>query len=459
MTPDPNPGDAHLSRCSNCGNPTPALNAVCVYCGAVSPEAAKAADQAATEYRFLRAVFTRSNRFTMILIGMNLGVFALEWLAGGMGAMSADHSVLIGFGAKQNALIAEQHQYWRLVTCIFLHIGFIHFLLNNYALWIIGRDIEQIYGSARFLILYVTTGVVASMSSFYFSPNAVSAGASGAIFGLFGVMAAFAFKYRKEIPAALSKDIRRRVLPIIAINLMFGFTARGIVDNAAHIGGLVAGVALALVIPFKHPEEKETPFMWRALQVLCLVVVMASFVAAFRNYAGPRPSFANLVATPGSKAISYFEHMKVANNSLNDSIDELENVPASGSPDWTNALRAVERGTKSAEAAPIVDSPGEEFRTRLLGMLRRQHEVIQRYWQTNRTGRFAAPEEEELSREYDKFIQEFRPWLREFMRQNGFEFEEGSQKARNQARWRLNKQRWSNNLTGSNGAKTALAIS
>jgi hypothetical protein len=196
---------------------------------------------------------------------------------------------------------------------------------------------------------------------------------------------------------------------------MFGFTARGIVDNAAHIGGLIAGVALALAIPFKHPDEKETPFVWRALQVLCVVVVMASFVAAFRSYGGPRLSFANLTAMPGSKAVSYFEHMKVANDSLNDSIDELEKVSQGGSLDWTNALRAVERGVKSAEGAPIVDPQAEEFRLRLLGMLRRQHEIIQRYWQSNRTGKLAVPEEEELRRQYDKFSQEFGPWLRGFM--------------------------------------------
>jgi membrane associated rhomboid family serine protease len=430
--------DTGFRVCPHCGNSTPASSATCEHCGVVSGQAAAAAQEAAIEYHFLRAVFTRSSQFTMILIGMNLGVFVLEWLAGGMGTMSADHSVLIGFGAKQNSLITQQHQYWRLVTCMFLHIGFVHFLLNNYALWIIGRDIEQIYGSARFLILYVTTGVLASMSSFYFSPNAVSAGASGAIFGLFGVMAAFAFKYRREIPAALSRDIRRRVLPIIAINLMFGFTARGIVDNAAHIGGLIAGVALALVIPFKHPDEKETPLVWRALQVLCVVVVMASFVAAFRSYGGPQLSSTNLVITPGSKVVSYFDRMKVANNSLNDSIDELENVSQGGSPDWTNALRAVERGTKSAEGAPIVDPKGEEFRQRLLSLLRRQHEIIQRYWQSDRTGTLAVPEEEEISRQYEKFSQEFRPWLREFMLQNGFEFEESPQKPISSIR-RLNK--------------------
>jgi len=412
--------DSGFRLCPQCGTQTPASIAACAHCGAVSPEATLA--QTATEYRFFQAVFTRSNQFTMTLIGMNLGVFLLEWLAGGMGVMSADQAVLIAFGAKQNASIADQHQYWRLVTCVFLHIGFIHLLLNNYAIWVIGRDIEKIYGSARFLILYVTTGVVASMSSFYFSPDAVSAGASGAIFGLAGVMATFAFKYRKEVPAALSKDIRRRLLPIIAINLMFGFSARGVVDNAAHIGGLIAGIALALVIPFKHPEERETPFIWRALQMVCVVVVMASFVLAFRNYDGPQLRLANLATAPGSKVIAYFEHMRTAVNSFNESFVEFEKaLQRSGRlPDAKNALALVEKGLSAAEATPIVDPRGEEFRLRALDLLRRQKEIIQRYQESKGEGERAIDDEEALTAEYNKFRQEFDPWLSGFMKQNGY---------------------------------------
>jgi membrane associated rhomboid family serine protease len=424
MTLDPRPSKIQLRLCSICGNQTPALNAVCAYCGAVSPEAAVAAKEAATEYSFLQAVFTRSNQFTMILIGVNLGVFVLEWLGGGMGLMAADHSVLVGFGAKQNALISEQHQYWRLVTCMFLHIGFIHFLFNNYALWIIGREIEQIYGSARFLILYVTTGVLASMSSFVFSPNAVSAGASGAIFGLFGVMATFAFKYRKEIPAALSRDIRRRVLPIIAINLLFGFTARGIVDNAAHIGGLIAGVALAAVIPFKHPEETETPFIWRALQALCMVVVMASFVAAFRSYGGPRLSLANLAASPGSRITDYYARMRSAQLSLRDSINSfaraLDQANELGGVD--PAMRSVEVGIEDAAAAPRLEGKPETFRQRVIGLLNQQKTAIDRYRGQGRSSRpEAILELRRIQAGYEQFRTEYDPWLASYLEENGYE--------------------------------------
>jgi membrane associated rhomboid family serine protease len=407
-----------------CGNATPADLAACVHCGAVSPEAAVAAREAATEYRFFQAVFTRSNQFTLILIGINLAVFVLEWLAGGMGPMSADISVLIAFGAKKNDLIADQHQYWRLVTCVFLHIGFVHFLLNNYALWIVGRDIEQIYGSARFLLLYLATGVLASLSSFYYSPDSVSAGASGAIFGLFGVMAAFSFRYRKEIPAALSKDIRRRVLPVIAINLMFGYSARGIIDNAAHIGGLIAGVALALVIPFKHPSEKETPLVWRALQALCVVVVMASFVAAFRSYDGPRLSLANIASAPGSRIVDYFNRMTSADSSLRDSINSFARALnlANSSGDIDDAVRAVEKGLADANAAPVMDTRAEAFRQRLIALLNQQKAAVDRYRQQGgSTKQEAGVDARGIRGSYERFRAEYDPWLKSYLEENGYE--------------------------------------
>src|SRR5215471_7715563 len=212
MTLSPITNEPGLRVCPNCGNPMPQGTPSCPHCGAVfgpvvtSPEAA-------SEYRFLRTLFTRSNHFTMIFIGINVAVFVLMCLAGGFSFTSVDPDVLRAFGAKQNDLIVGHREYWRLITCIFIHIGFIHLFLNNYALWIIGQEIEQIYGSARFVVLYLITGLVGSLSSFYFNPQATSAGASGAIFGLFGVMATFAFRYRKEIPQMLSREIRRRVLP------------------------------------------------------------------------------------------------------------------------------------------------------------------------------------------------------------------------------------------------------
>jgi membrane associated rhomboid family serine protease len=385
----------------------------------------------ASERRFLQALFTRSNHFTMIFIGINLGVFVLMCLAGGFAVASVDPQVLLGFGAKQNDLIAGQHQYWRLVTCIFIHIGIIHLLMNNYALWIIGQEIERIYGSARFVILYLATGIVGSVGSFVFSPQATSAGASGAIFGLFGVMAAFAFRYRKEIPEFLSRDIKRRIIPVIAINLMFGFSVR-IVDNAAHIGGLLAGIALALIVPYMRPKERITPLVWRTLQVICLAMIFISFVDAFRGYGGPRLSVANLTSRPRSgpdpSVELYFNNMRDADRSLGESGRAFEALVrgAGNSQNVSSAMEAVERGIGYVNAAPRVDNEAEQFRKRLLDLLTEQRNIIT---EVTKAGSRDLPaiekKESALSARYDQFDSEYEKWLPGFLKANGYELTGG----------------------------------
>ena len=364
--------------CPACGNPTPIERADCIYCGHKSVEAIVAEQEAARANRFINTLFARSNPFTMIFIGINLGVFALEWLAGGMNALSADVTVLTAMGAKDNLLINTRHEYWRFITSNFLHIGFMHLLFNNYALMIIGQEIERIYGSARFVVLYIVTGLVASMASYYFNPAATSAGASGSIFGLFGVMATFAFKYRKELPEFLSKDIQRRIIPVIIINLIFGFIVR-IVDNAAHIGGLLSGVALALIISYKRPDERETAGVWRALQIICLAVILISFVAAFRNYDGPELKLANLGKNPQADVNEYINRTTNAAKALTESLNSF--VPILNrrdeKADTRLAREAAERGINLLEnfrcRRPRVDSQ------RLLNLLVRQKEIIERF--------------------------------------------------------------------------------
>jgi rhomboid protease GluP len=416
-----------LRTCPGCGNPTPADNAQCAHCGLSSVEAVLAHHKLASEHSFLQALFTRSNPFTMIFIGANVGVYVLMCLAGGIAVTAPDHAVLIGFGAKQNDLIAGQQQYWRLVTSMFIHIGIIHLLLNNYALWIIGQEIERIYGSARFVILYLVTGVLGSLGSYAFNPQATSAGASGAIFGLFGVMATFAFRYRREIPETLSREIKRRVLPIIALNLVFGLSVQ-IVDNAAHIGGLLSGIALALIVPYKRPVEKITPLAWRALQAICLIVMFASFVAAFRNYHGPRLNISNLMHQPGSSVVTYFDGMKDAGRALGESLQSfstvLDNRNETGN--ITPAGDAVERGLRAARAIPQIDTQGDGYRDRLIELLVEQQRVLDEFARANpRNWKAAGREEESLILRHNKFVSEYGEWLPRFMKEHGYEVREG----------------------------------
>jgi membrane associated rhomboid family serine protease len=395
-----------------------------VHCGAPIAQPAPSGDTA-TEYHFLRALFTRSNPFTMIFIGLNVGVFVLMCLAGGFSVMSVDPEVLRGFGAKQNDLIAEQHQYWRLITSIFIHIGLIHLVLNNYALWIIGQEIEQIYGSARFVVLYLATGVIGSAGSYVFNPQATSAGASGAIFGLFGVMATFAFRYRREIPQMLSREIRRRVLPIIAINLAFGFSVR-IVDNAAHIGGLLSGIALALAVPYMRPSERITPILWRALQTVCLALIFVSFVGAFRNYNGPRLALANITRRPGSGIVEYFDRMQEGNQILVGSFNSFEAIvnDRNGAGDVKRAVANVERGIRAVDAVPRVDPQADQYRAHLLELLTQQKKILNEFSQSipdNRNRDNLLKEENGLKDQTEQFLADYSSWLPGFLKQHGYE--------------------------------------
>lgn len=425
MTVEKIASEPRFRPCPSCGNLIPADRIDCEYCGFRSAEAAVAEQEAEKERHFLHALFNRSNPFTMIFIGINMAVFLLMWMAGGMSAIGADDEVLRGFGAKVNQLIDEQHQYWRFVTSVFIHIGFLHIFFNMYALWIIGQEIERLYGSSRFVIIYLMCGIAGSYASYRFNPAAMSAGASGAIFGLFGVMATFAFRYRKELPGTLAREIRRRVLPVIIINLAIGFSIK-VVDNAAHLGGLLTGVALCFLIPYKRPHEKATASVWRALLVVCLLIIFASFVSAFINYDGPRPQLANFRAKPQTRIVDYFEGMEEANRSLGGSINSFAAILESnnGEP-VTPIINKIDTAIASLNRTPPVDEESSRFRERLLKLSTEYKGVIQGYSQGDqKSRRKAADEHNALTKSYDEFWTEYRRWLPDFLKKHGLELKE-----------------------------------
>src|SRR5262245_21855514 len=189
---------------------------------------------------FLQVVWTRRPTYTYVIFGFNILIFILMSFAGG----SMNESTLMAFGVKANFAIA-QGQWWRFVTPIFIHIGLSHIFFNSYALWIVGPQVEKLYGGARFVLIYVLTGIAGVYGSYRYHPESISAGASGAIFGLFGVLLVFRIRYRSSIPPFFKRAVGTGVLPVIVINLIIGFTLQGVVDNSAHLSGLLAGAALA----------------------------------------------------------------------------------------------------------------------------------------------------------------------------------------------------------------------
>ena len=196
-------------------------------------------------------------RVTYVLLVANVLLFAATKVASGsIGAI--DSAVLQRFGANVNVLIAEG-QVWRLFTAMFLHVSEMHLVFNAYALLVLGNEVERLYGSTRFLTIYLLAGLWGGLLSFAFG-TALSAGASGAIFGLLGAMVAF-FLSQREVFGTWGRQRLLNLLGVAALNLVLGFTMPHI-DNLAHMGGLVSGAVIGWLLAPRYVVDWDERLGW-----------------------------------------------------------------------------------------------------------------------------------------------------------------------------------------------------
>lgn len=206
---------------------------------------------------------------TYILLLLIAAMFVVLEKNGG----STSVLTLIEYGAKYNPLIIEG-EWWRFISAMFLHIGFLHLAMNSLALFYLGGAVERMYGTSRFLLIYFIAGVFGSIASFAFNEQ-VAAGASGAIFGCFGALLYFGTIHKKLFFRTMGKS----VLMILALNLLFGF-AVPMVDNGAHIGGLMGGylASAAVQLPNDNRSYKQV-----AAFVVTGVAIMTLFWYGMEN--------------------------------------------------------------------------------------------------------------------------------------------------------------------------------
>lgn len=168
--------------------------------------------------------------------------------------------------ANQMILI-NNHEYYRIFTSFFTHYDIFHLLFNMYALYIIGAQIESFYGKCKYLIIYLISGIVASLTSLVFLPSgSYSLGASGAIFGLMGSLLYFGYNYRLYLGSVLTKQI----IPLILANLFIGFMFPNI-DNAAHIGGLIGGIFISMAMGVKYKTTKSEKINGLIISILLIL--------------------------------------------------------------------------------------------------------------------------------------------------------------------------------------------
>ncbi|WP_059171134.1 rhomboid family intramembrane serine protease [Bacillus sp. FJAT-27445] len=234
-----------------------------------TPEDIEEAKRSALEHalkasRQEQAIFTAGKPLlTYFFMAIQVLMFIALELYGG----STNPSTLIRFGAKFNPLILEG-EWWRFITPVFLHIGFLHLAMNTLGLYFVGTAVERILGSPRFMFVYLFAGFGGSLASFLFS-HELSAGASGAIFGCLGALLYFGMIY----PSLFFRTMGHTVFIIIIVNLAFGFSV-SMVDNAGHLGGLAAGFLGAGIVHFPKKKKPLSQFAFTVFSILLAALML-----------------------------------------------------------------------------------------------------------------------------------------------------------------------------------------
>jgi rhomboid protease GluP len=422
------------SVCRNCGVLIGSGEKACAQCGAPFGTNQSGATQRVVDketMRFARAILSRPYIFTIVFLVANFFVFLLMWDQSGLGripVLAFPAETLLAFGAKTNALI-NAGRIWLFVTPVFIHVGLIHLLVNMYSLWMVGPYVEMLYGSAKFVVFWVATGIAGVVASYLtvqpdlhvnsavgrFLFKAVdnpSAGASGALFGLVGVLFVFGIKFRHELPEGFKRAFGTGLLPTILVNLFIGYLGEGFIDNAAHVGGFVSGSVLALVAGYQRPDERESAsLVWRLLQVSALALVVLSFVMVARNFNRPLPG------VPGMAASSANEY---------GAVDAFVKGTDAGQEAFSKAVdrrdgSAVDSAIAALNKAPHFDDQADAFRDQLVALLVRARKYAASPAANSSGPRLDQEQRAKLSADFDKWGERFKQWVKTDGKKYGIE--------------------------------------
>lgn len=262
--------------CPNCRAFITSSDKVCPYCDA--PVGARAIDRRSPA-DLLGGLIPHARFNTVVILLINTGLFLAMMVfsakMGWGGGMDMDGRVLFAFGAKYREAILEG-QWWRFITAGFLHGGIWHIVMNSYGLFIVGSHAEQEYGADRYILFYIVSTITGFLASFYWT-SALSVGASAGIFGLIGVMIAFGMRDK----SSYGRAVQSQYLMWAGLNFVLAMFGGLAIDNAAHVGGLAGGFALAWVAGTPG-YSRSTEMVWKIASIAALIVTVASFGLWFR---------------------------------------------------------------------------------------------------------------------------------------------------------------------------------
>ena len=274
-----------MAKCAQCGRQLPAfaLRKICEWC--VRHEAAQRGGEDEDAIQPVMPVpwaqgISSSAIVTHAFFAINLMVFAAMALEGI--AMNPSSRQLIQWGANFGPYTLGGEE-WRLLSCTFLHIGLMHIFFNMWCLWDLGAMCEGLFGHATFAAVYLISGVGASLASVWWRPVGVSAGASGAIFGIVGALIAAHYLGEFSAPLFAVRARFRSVLVFAGYALIFGAMS-GRTDNAAHVGGLITGLLLGALIARVAPNRDPVRRVAVILSVAGIVFGAGAWLYRSRSY-------------------------------------------------------------------------------------------------------------------------------------------------------------------------------
>jgi membrane associated rhomboid family serine protease/Flp pilus assembly protein TadD len=264
---------------------------------------------------------------------------------------------LVAWGADFGPLTAVQGQWWRLLTCAFLHGGWIHLALNMWVLWTMGPSCERALGRGGFALVYVTAALGGSLASLAWRPLGVSVGASAAIFGIVGGYLAALHRLRGRVDADILGPLRRSLLSFVAFNLFIGATLP-FVDNAAHLGGLVTGGLMSFLLGVPRFRESAGPWSRLGVPAVLGAAVLAVFGVAARQRVLAAPDVVtNLALERGREALAKNQYDE-ALAEFDRAIKLRDSAPVRMIRGWVFLrLGKLDRGAEDFERAATLD-PG-----------------------------------------------------------------------------------------------------
>lgn len=269
---------------------------------------------------------------TPVLMYLNILVFIIMAIAG-VNIFEPSTESLLSWGANFRPLTLDG-QSWRLLTNCFLHIGILHLLMNMYALVYIGLLLEPYLGKVRFISAYLLSGITASIASLWWNDLTVSAGASGAIFGMYGVF--LAMLTTDHIEKAERKALLTSIAVFVAFNLLNGI--RGGIDNAAHIGGLIGGLIIGYAFLPSLKKPRHAGLKFGTIALMGLLILMSSFVVYKRmpnDYGVYDRKFAAFTALE-AKALAVYKLPKDAPRE-----QLLRGLKEDGMDNWQKSLKII----------------------------------------------------------------------------------------------------------------------